>query len=255
VPEGKAEKPAKAEKVEYVEEEIPEKPITTIEEAHNYLGSIFASVEKNVSYLDEELVIENANQLQKLNNKFGAITTDNHGYISGTKIKAVAETRNNLADNVCDLTLSNKYYSKKSTLIATEKKMQEAFYSMPVTNELLNVASITHEYGHILENEIIRKRISEETFKKYEYEKQYGRRSKAYSYLLADEKKHAKEIYLEILAIAKEDNPEFKLSEQLSKYGHTNHFEAFAEIFMNSQCGVPNMFGKAMNKWLKKEGY
>ena len=248
-------KPAEKGKAEYKEEPVKPKEITTIEEAHSYLGSIFASVEKNLSYLDEELVIENANQLQKLNNKFGAITTDNHGYISGTKIKAVAETRNNLADNISDLTLSNKYYSKKSTLIATEKKMQEAFYSMPVTNELLNVASITHEYGHILENEIIRKRISEETFKKYEYEKQYGRRSKAYSYLLADEKKHAKEIYLEILAIAKEDNSEFKLSEQLSKYGHTNHFEAFAEIFMNSQCGAPNMFGKAMNKWLKKEGY
>ena len=74
-------KPAEKGKAEYKEEPVKPKEITTIEEAHSYLGSIFASVEKNLSYLDEELVIENANQLQKLNNKFGAITTDNHGYI------------------------------------------------------------------------------------------------------------------------------------------------------------------------------
>jgi hypothetical protein len=69
------------------------------------------------------------------------------------------------------------------------------------------------------------------------------------------EDKCAKDIFKEIVDIAKEDNPNLKISTTLSDYGKTNHYEAFAEIFANSQCGDPNELGKAMQKWLKKEGF
>ena len=68
-------------------------------------------------------------------------------------------------------------------------------------------------------------------------------------------KNGAKDIYNEIVAIAKEKNPDFKIKDNLSEYGHTNHFEAFAEIFANSQCGEPNELGLAMQEWLKKEEF
>lgn len=232
-----------------------EKPITTIEEAHNYLGSIFASVEKNVSYLDEELVTTSTNQLKKLNDKFGAITENNHGYISGSKVKAIAETTQHLHDENTNLILSSKYYVDKANILELERKMQEMFYSMPVADEYLLVATITHEYGHILENDIIRRRISPDIMEEALKLREQGEFKRANTKLRVEESKHARAIFNEILDIAREEDENFKLKESLSKYGHTNTFEAFAETFMNSQCGVPNVLGKAMNKWLKKEGY
>ena len=231
------------------------KEITTIEEAHSYLGSIFASVEKNLSYLDEELVTVSTNQLKKLNDKFKAITEDNHGYISGSKIKAIAETSQHLHDENTNLTLSSKYYVDKSKILELEKKMQDIFYSMPVADEYYLVATITHEYGHILENDIIRRRISPDIMEEALKLREQGEIKRANTKLRGEESKHARAIFNEILDIAREEDENFKLKESLSKYGHTNTFEAFAETFMNSQCGAPNVLGKAMNKWLKKEGY
>lgn len=231
------------------------KEITTIEEAHSYLGSIFASVEKNLSYLDEELVTVSTNQLKKLNDKFKAITEDNHGYISGSKVKAIAETSQHLHDENTNLTLSSKYFVDKSKILELEKKMQDTFYSMPVADDYLLVATITHEYGHILENEIIRKRIAPDIMEEALKLREQGEFKRANTKLRVEESKHARAIFNEISDIARQENENFKLKESLSKYGHTNTFEAFAETFMNSQCGAPNVLGKAMNKWLKKEGY
>ena len=69
------------------------------------------------------------------------------------------------------------------------------------------------------------------------------------------ERKRAGEIWREIVGIAKENNPNFKVSDNISKYGKTNYFEAFAETFANSQLGDPNELGNAMNEWLKREGF
>lgn len=33
-----------------------------------------------------------------------------------------------------------------------------------------------------------------------------------------------------------------------------NAAEFFAEVFANSQCGKPNILGKAMNTWLEDKG-
>ena len=64
----------------------------------------------------------------------------------------------------------------------------------------------------------------------------------------------AKGIFTEIIAIAKERNPEFSLKNNISGYGKTNYQEAFAEVFANSQLGKPNELGKAMLIWLERQG-
>ncbi len=257
VPEGKAvevkaEKPAKG---EYKEEQVPEKPITTREEAHEYFGTVFSSVEQNVAYLDEKLVIENANQLRKLNDRFKVLDSDNYGYISGSKDKAIATTVTRLDINNTNLILSSKYYSEYDVLLAKEREMQKSFYGMPAKEEMLSVLTITHEYGHMLEAAIVRQNISAELLEKVEKLKAQGKRREAKKILDAEESKQCRAIYNEIVDIAKADNENFVLKENLSQYGYTNIYEAFAEMFANSQCGAPNMLGKAMNKWLKKEGY
>ena len=78
--------------------------------------------------------------------------------------------------------------------------------------------------------------------------------SKAKKLLEKESDMHAKKIYNEIVDIAKKNNPNIKLREQLSKYGRKDYYEAFAEIFMNSQCGKQNELGKAMNIFLERRG-
>ncbi len=236
---------------------MPEKPITTREEAHDYFGTIFASVEKNMTYLDEELIIENANQLRKLNSKFKAISENNHGYISGTKLRSttIAETTTHFHEENTNLTLSQKFFESKAKMIASEIDEQKAFYHMPSNEKYLSVSVITHEYGHILENELIRQMIEPEIMEKALNLRANGKYSDANKIFKSENSKHARTIYNEIVDIARKEDENFKLRENLSKYGCTNTFEAFAEMFMNSQCGAPNILGKAMNKCLERRGF
>lgn len=229
--------------------------IETIEQAHEYLNSVFASVEKNVSSLDEQLVIDNTEQLRKLNERFGILTSENTGYISGSRIKATAETYSSLTENKYNLTLSSKYYKKSDVLLETEKRWQEEKYSMPVPDKNLNIATITHEYGHMIQYELIRKRIDPTVFEQYNLLRLTGNRNHAKNLIEMHEGKEAKNIFNEIIGIAKTQNPNIKLSEHLSKYGRKDYFEAFAEMFMNSQLGEPNELGKAMNIFLERSEY
>lgn len=231
------------------------KPITTIEEARSYLGSVFASVEKNVSKLDEQLIIENANQLKRLNERFGILSDKNTGSISGQRSRSIAETYQDLISSNNGLVLSSKYYKSYDTLVTAERAMQDVFHSMPVSDEYLSVATITHEYGHMLENEIIRSRISEEAFSQYEMAMRMGDIYSAKNYLVYEEKIIASDIRDELLEIAKSIDPDFSLPDNLSKYGKRSNFEFFAEVFMNSQCGKQNTLGRAMNIWLERGGY
>ena len=236
--------------------ENKENRITTIEQASEYLNSVFGSVEKSVYKLDEQLIIDNAEQLRKLNEKFGVLSSDNTGFISGSKIKALAETYNDPSSSRNDLILSSTYFRNPNNLLATEKIMQERFYSMPVSDEYLRVATITHEYGHMLENEIIRSRIKPEIFEEYQAALARGeRRQVALIPLRQQERILFHDIYDEIITIAKERNPDFVLNDNLSTYGKQKYYEAFAEMFMNSQCGKPNELGKAMTIFLERSGY
>ena len=59
----------------------------------------------------------------------------------------------------------------------------------------------------------------------------------------------------EIIAIAKKNNPSFKLVNKISRYGKTSNYDFFAEVFANSQSSKPNELGLAMEQWLKEKGY
>ena len=259
VEEQKTEEPKVEEpKAEEIQPTIKE--VTTKEEALEELGKIFDSVENNFTKNDERLIIENTNQLLKLNQRFGAITENNTGYItSSSSGKAMAYTSNriipdpngNLTER-CNLGLVGKYYKDYDTLIAEETKSVASFWGMPALEENYSIYTITHEYGHILENSIIVGRIDYDALKEKVSIYNASLQRKEY---LREEKRNAKVIFNEILDIAKENNPDFDLKANLSEYGRTNHFEAFAEMFANSQMGAPNELGIAMQQWLEKEGF
>lgn len=255
---------AEPEKIEEPKQETIEaeniKEVSTRDEAYDVLNNIFGSISDNVNKIDEHLLCENVNQLQRLNAKFGAITENNTGYItSSPSRKAMAWTQgtfvpnpNGVVNENTNLGLVSTYYKDPELLLEKEKVAIEKFWSMPIDDNNLSVYGITHEYGHILENRILVSRTDYDALKEKFSTYNPALRHKEYQKV---EKKAAGELFNEILTIAKENNPDFSLKNNLSGYGHTNSFEAFAETFANSQLGKPNELGIAMQQWLKKEGF
>ncbi len=233
---------------------LSEDDIIKLKEAHEYLSTIFGKVDKSISKLDRRLVIENVEQLKKLNDRFGVLNDQNTGSIFSRRSSSIAETYTNLADAQTGLMLSRKYYATYDTLIATEKAGRKSFLYMPSSDEFLSVVSITHEYGHMLENAIIRSRLSDNALSMYRDALTQGQQANARNYLKYEESIIASDIRDEIIRIAKESDPNFSLTDNLSRYGRENNFEFFAEVFANSQCGAPNALGKAMNVWFERSG-
>ena len=243
-------------------QQAEEPKITTREQAYKTLTDDigFGSVSDNVSVIDEKLLTENVTQLKKLNDRFGALTVDNHGYFTATSApRAVAYSQGNFR-NLNNQSMSlcgNSYGRGYDFLVSKEKKFVSTNWSMPCLDKNLPIYTVTHEYGHIFENKVIRGRVDMDVFEQAYKAKMLEKNGakKAMEFLKKEEKKQAKTIWQEITKIAKEENPDFLVSKNISEYGKTNYFEAFAETFANSQCGSPNELGKAMNIWLERNGY
>lgn len=221
-------------------------------------GSIgFYEAGPSLRYIDDDTLIAQVNQLNALNNKFGAIQEGHTGYFGAENSrKFIAATEGNLLypDRI-NLVLS--YDSYAHGIAQLEQKAEKdvlSGWSMPCDPSNYAVYAVTHEYGHILEKLIMHDRADVD-----EVEEKLAdaglNLAKRKSILLGEEKKHAKEIFGEILSIAKENNPAFSLRGNISDYGKTKYTEAFAEVFANSQLGMPNELGDAMNEWLRRNGY
>ena len=93
--------------------------------------------------------------------------------------------------------------------------------------------TVTHEYGQALQNVMYAKAT------RGGYKGTSGQ--------------YAEKAGKEIISIAtKKYNGTQK---SLSSYGATNYAEFFAEAFASANLGKPTAVGKAMNDWLKKNGY
>ena len=221
--------------------------ITTRQQAIDALSSVFGSVESNVKVIPDELLIENVNQLMKLNERFGALTDNNTGYFTTSPSrKALAWTSTQYRKNgSTNLSLVGKAFKDAKTVEESFKKYRDSLWHMPADDKYAHTYSVTHEYGHILESFISRKRTTWGGVLGDNYVDDPRK----------EEKKQAKKITKEIIQIAKDNNPDFVLTNNISRYGCTNDYEFFAEVFANSQCEKPNELGKAMQKWLKQEGF
>ena len=124
--------------------------------------------------------------------------------------------------------------------------------------------NVTHEYGHILQNLLEQQRMIAKGLdlnnpmqfvdKSKLRAKTKTARLKAFKWYTDISKEVQDECFNEIVAIAKQNNPEFRLVDNISQYGRKDKCEFFAEVFANSQLGDPNELGKAMNIWLEQKG-
>ena len=221
----------------------------------------FNSVEPSLSLVDDDLIISSTQQLRILESKFGVIHQSD-GFIfganSGNAMAYVSSRRT--TPTMQNLSLCPKYQKSRAALITTERSAVTSGWSMPcaLTDEELEVYVVTHEYGHILQNVLIQRRMESKGWSASNpraFINTQRKTTKAQYKWYEDVRKEVEdECFSEIVAIAKSLNPKFSMSASLSRYGHKNKAEFFAEVFANSQLSNPNDLGKAMQIWLKRKG-
>lgn len=211
-----------------------------------------------VRNVDERLAVENTKQLYALEQKFGAVGQSTGSICS---LPSGKQTIAYVSATAKDPTFQNLslcpsyYYSYKDMVTSTLDEIEKR-WSMPALKKNAAIYNVTHEYGHMLENTIIKKAMEEYGLDKLEKSIDYTKKTpkavfKQYHKIKSETEKKC---CAEILDIAKETNVDFKLSDNLSRYGKTNYAEFFAEVFANSQLGAPNELGKAMLVWLERKG-
>lgn len=211
-----------------------------------------------VRNVDERLAIDCTKQLHNLEQTFGAVkkSTGSICSVSGGRAtdayvgaKVTDPTNQNLS--LCPIAFN----SYKSNVAETLSQI-ESGYIMPALKENASIYTVTHEYGHMVQNTVIKKAMEDYGLEKLKASIDYSKKTekaifKQYKKIWADTEKKC---YAEILDIAKEANVNFKLGDNISRYGRTNYAEFFAEAFANSQLGAPNELGKAMLVWLERKG-
>lgn len=222
----------------------------------------FSNVEDSFDLIDDELKIVNTNQILKLEEKFGCIHKSQGTICSvSDSPSTIAYVRSRVTyPSMQNLSLCPRSFKSYSDLISVQRKNVENNWSMPVKleNYELSVATVTHEYGHILQNILIENEMKIQGWNPDEpgafvdiTKKTSKSRLKWYFNIRS---KVLEDCFAEIVDIAKKENPDFVLVNNISRYGFTDKAEFFAEAFMNSQLGAPNELGKAMNIWLKRKG-
>lgn len=219
----------------------------------------FVKVEKSFDKIDKNLAVEVTNQLIKLENKFKVIhSSDNPTICSVSAKNALAYVSHSIINPIKQsLSLCPGSFSNKIKHTEQQRKMIEKGWSMPALDENIHLYTVTHEYGHMIQNKLVHDKMAEYGLEKLRTSIDYTKRTKkaifkGYYKIINSVQK---ECFKEIIDIAVKNNSDFKLKDNLSRYGTTNFAEFFAEVFANSQMGKENELGKAMIEWLKMKGF
>ena len=129
---------------------------------------------------------------------------------------------------------------------------------MPFLDREASVYTVTHEYGHMLQNMLIRNKMIEKGWIEANSRQfvDFTKKTKKarFKWYYAIQKLVRDEFIDEILKIARDIDNNFDIKDNISRYSKHDEAEFFAEVFANSQLGKPNVLGKAMNIWLEKKG-
>lgn len=235
--------------------------INTVDEAREALLSRigFDHVD-SISGINDELFIDNIRQLVRLEDKFGAIhksSLTRFDDLNHENAAACVES-GYATPHIQKLSLCKSHYFDKAQMLQKEKKWVDSKWSVPCLESELPIASLTHEYGHMIQNNLVAQAMREAGWDENNYFSFMDRKAKSanakFKWYIKQRKSVQDMCYNEIIAIAKEKNPLFVLEDNISGYGKTNKAEFFAEVFANSQLGKPNELGNAMNEWLKRKG-
>lgn len=265
----KADKPARVKPVAPVPKPKPVKPVapeipqvTNYSEVDSFLtGQVgFDVVEPSFSAVDKDLAISNANQLAKLENRFGVIHKSSGTICSVKDGSTDAYVSHYLTQPMKqNLSLCPDAFKDKGVMVRDVMRRRDIKYQMPFADKNADVYYVTHEYGHMVQNYLKQQEMIKAGWSAddpYAFVNRQRKTAKArYKWYYELEQKVEKQHFSEIVEIATKNNPEFILRRNLSLYGASAYSEFFAEAFANAQLGEPNELGKAMAEWLKKKGF
>ena len=200
-------------------------------------------INNNVFDLEEkELMEKNLLQLDKLSDKYKHNkNTNNELSIKAERLKsAIADA--SYWDNY--IRFNTKYFNDKTKLIRVEEDLKKVGWHYSVDNKDLDIYTITHEYGHIIENEYIRGTVL--------------KRGKLPKFVTQNERRAIdSELrdYLVQKAIKKMDKKititEFKKTYWSGYSKDRRNFEWFAEAFAGVELGdKSNVWLETFKEWL-----
>lgn len=192
--------------------------------------------DNSLSKLDGTLLRSNANQLQKLTEKYNMnefYEKMDATYYCRDK-QSIAYIGYDKAMTHISINSSYDYFKDKDYLCDITKEQVEGNWFMPCDEKKYNIYAMTHEFGHTLEMKLFKK---------------HNPNGNNMGYLSFSNK-----VKDDIINIAKKNNSGFDYFKNISKYGDSSPKEFFAEVFANLECGKPNELGKAMKEYLIREG-
>ena len=197
---------------------------------------------KQQKRLNDELMTRNIEHIFNMDEVFKVINGFTHKGIEldGRK-KAAAYVRTSRRYDSMILGINPKYFKDPIDELAdTIRFNQKIGHFMPCDEDKRHLYLLTHEYGHIVHNDWIRKQ------------------GRVWSNLGELINGLPEEIDLLFKEQAKVDGitvAEVK-TKYISKYGLTNEKETFAELFAHVMLSkTPNAMGKRFIQWLRRNGY
>ena len=176
-------------------------------------------------------------QLQTLEKQYGVIGARENMLLAvpGGNSGTIAQVAYNEASGAQTLVLNLDEFQNVRSIRSLQEAAQRSGYHMPTDGRITSLArySVTHEYGHMVHNELYN-----------------VARANGYT---GSKRKFVHDEWGKIQRIA---NTRYGASNKdLSAYGFVNRREAFAEAFANAHLGNPNPVGRAMQDYLKQQGF
>lgn len=193
---------------------------------------------ESLKELDFDLIKENTQQLYELFEKYPFV--NNH---KRQNFRLNSSPQNSLAyTNGWGICLNSDFYKSYEVVVKKELKLMAEGWTSPFKEEYAGVATLTHEFGHLICNELVKQYYDDNP-------EIYQKSLKDISSSNKIRKQVVDGFIKEIKAVAKEENKDAVL--KISEYGRTNSEEMFAELFMKSQLGKSDEFSDALLKWLE----
>ena len=186
--------------------------------------------------------------------KIAKFVNDNGLIFDGKDTNGIAYSTHTYDMKQLGIHLSNDYYSNSEKYKETISDNINSNWFMPCDKKNINTYALNHEFGHLVENYLISEYNKNNPMKYSSFEaklKTINNQNQLKRKIDYYETKICDKISQNIYDIALKNNKNFKLQDNLSKYGYEKSQEFFAECFANMISGKPNELGNAMKEYLK----
>lgn len=225
------------------EPEVPK--MSREDEFYMYVGDLRdknIEVDGSIMLVDEDIRNRQLEQLDKLASKYPVDRYNKDGITLQTK-KLKGNRLAEASYNKKYIALGTDYFKDKNTLLASEENSIKYNWHYKTPKNDLDIYSITHEYGHQIEYEYLRKikqqKVDAGRFWDFDY------------------KETDKDLRDTLMSMTKRRTGEkLNVTQFKNKYfsGYAkskNHYEWFAEIFAQSQLGEKTPFTEVFIEWLE----